>query len=210
MRHIIWDWNGTLFHDIDAVVGATNELFRSYEIGPLTHDGFRACYTRPIWVLYERLLRRSLDEGEFDRLDREFHEHYHRLMLACDLSEGARTALQGWQEAGGGQSLLSMWEHGRLVPKVEEFGIHRHFSRVDGLRSEAGGHKAEHMVAHIEALGLDAKRILVIGDSVDDATAAAHVGAEAILFTGGMTSRADLERTGVPVVDSLAEALARA
>ena len=24
VTHIVWDWNGTLFHDIDAVILATN------------------------------------------------------------------------------------------------------------------------------------------------------------------------------------------
>jgi hypothetical protein len=41
---------------------------------------------------------------------------------------------------------------------------------------------------------------------VDDAMAARHVGAKAVLYTGGSHSRASLERAGVPVVDTLAEA----
>ena len=57
---------------------------------------------------------------------------------------------------------------------------------------------------------MDPRHVVVIGDSVDDAHAARHVGARAILYTGGMTRRADLEATGFPVVDSLAEAIALA
>ena len=48
---------------------------------------------------------------------------------------------------------------------------------------------------------------MVIGDAVDDALAAAHVGARAVLYTGGSHSRASLEKAGVPVVDTLAEAV---
>ena len=48
---------------------------------------------------------------------------------------------------------------------------------------------------------------MVIGDAVDDALAAAHVGALAVLYTGGSHSRSSLEAVGVPVVDSLAEAV---
>jgi len=51
---------------------------------------------------------------------------------------------------------------------------------------------------------------VVIGDAVDDALAAAHVGARAVLFTGGSHSRASLEEAGVPVVDTLHEAVERA
>ncbi|PZG50345.1 phosphatase [Spongiactinospora gelatinilytica] len=205
--HIVWDWNGTLFHDIEAVVGATNEVFRPYGLPALTADGFREVYTRPIWLLYERMLGRSLRDGEWALLDTAFHEHYHRLMLDCGLAGDCRTSLTEWERAGGSQSLLSMWTHERLVPKVAEFGIDPHFRRIDGLRAAAGGHKAEHMVAHIAALDVDPAEVLVIGDSLDDAHAALHVGARAVLYTGGMSLRTELETLGVPVVDTLAEAL---
>lgn len=211
MKHIVWDWNGTLFHDIDAVVEATNEVFRPYGLGRLTADGFREVYTRPIWVAYERMLGRPLADGEWELLDQAFHEHYHRFMLQCGLAEDCRDALAAWERAGGSQSLLSMWMHDRLVSKVTEFGIHVHFDRVDGLRTGVpGGHKAEHMAAHVAALGVDPRDVLVIGDSVDDAHAAMHVGARAVLYTGGMTHRRDLEALGVPVADTLTEALEHA
>ncbi|NRQ36171.1 HAD family hydrolase [Nonomuraea sp. NN258] len=203
-KHIIWDWNGTLFHDIDAVVGATNEVFRPYALPEMTADGFRAVYTRPIWVAYERMLGRPLDEGEWELLDTGFHEHYFRLSAACGLAADAELSLMSWT---GTQSLCSMAPHGHLVPIVESFGITRHFTRVDGLHGTTGGEKAAHMAAHLAAIGVDARHVLVIGDSVDDGLAARHVGARAVLYTGGMTTRAELAETGFPVVDTLAEAL---
>jgi phosphoglycolate phosphatase-like HAD superfamily hydrolase len=206
-KHIVWDWNGTLFHDIDAVVGATNEVFKPYELPPITADGFRAVYTRPIWVAYERMLGRPLTEGEWERLDRAFHDAYNRLADVCALAADAELALTSWD---GTQSLCSMAPHAHLVPKVDAFGITRYFSRVDGLLGKTGGEKAAHMEAHVTALGVRARDVLVIGDSVDDAMAARHVGARAVLYTGGMSTRAELESTGFPVVDSLAAALEHA
>lgn len=203
-KHIVWDWNGTLFHDIDAVVGATNEVFRPYELPPLTADGFRAFYTRPIWVFYERMLGRPLTEGEWERLDSGFHDHYFGLAVECGLAEGAELLLKGWT---GTQSLCSMAPHHHLVPKVDSFGISRHFTRIDGLTGLLGGEKAAHMAAHIRSAGVEARQVLVIGDSVDDGLAARHVGARAVLYTGGMSTRAELEATGFPVVDTLAEAM---
>ncbi|MFD1542114.1 HAD family hydrolase [Nonomuraea guangzhouensis] len=203
-KHIIWDWNGTLFHDIDAVVGATNEVFRPYALAPLTADEFRAVYTRPIWVAYERLLGRPLNEGEWELLDEGFHEHYFRLSVACRLAADAELSLTSWT---GTQSLCSMAPHTHLVPLIESFGITQHFTRVDGLVGLTGGEKAAHLTAHIEAIDIEAREILVIGDSVDDGLAAKHVGARAVLYTGGMTTRAELEATGLPVVDTLAQAL---
>ncbi|MER6979879.1 HAD hydrolase-like protein, partial [Streptomyces carpinensis] len=53
-------------------------------------------------------------------------------------------------------------------------------------------------------------RTVVIGDAADDAVAARHAGARAVLYTGGSHSRASLEEAGVPVVDTLREAVAEA
>ncbi|WP_214408642.1 HAD family hydrolase [Sphaerisporangium fuscum] len=207
MKHIIWDWNGTLFHDIDAVVAATNKVFEPYGLAPFDNDGFRAAYTRPIWVAYERMLGRPLREGEWEALDQAFHDNYHELMLSCVLAEGALDCLRTWADSGRSQSLLSMWAHERLVRKAAELEISHYFDRIDGLLNGApGGGKAEHMVVHIESLRIDPSKVLVIGDSLDDAHAAQHVGATAVLYTGGMTSRTDLAASGFPVVDTLVEA----
>ena len=51
---------------------------------------------------------------------------------------------------------------------------------------------------------------LVRSDPADDAVAARHVGAQAVLYTGGSHSRASLEGVGAPVVDTLEEAVAEA
>ncbi len=115
---------------------------------------------------------------------------------------------------GHSQSILSMYVHDELVPLVRGFGIEPHFIRVDGRTGPSGGSKAEHMVRHIGALagvaGVDPARTVVIGDAADDAVAALHVGAQAVLYTGGSHSRASLEGVGVPVVDTLAEAVEEA
>lgn len=206
-KHIVWDWNGTLFHDIDAVVAATNVVFKPYGLPPMTADQFRASYTRPIWISYEKLLGRPLGDGEWQRMDDAYHESYHELMKQCALDETAELALTQWQESGGGQSLLSMWWHRRLVPTVTAFGIDTYFERIDGLRGAGGGPKVEHMTAHLEHLGVDPGKVVVIGDTVDDVISAQHIGARPVAYSGGTSSRAALLATGAPVVDRLVDAL---
>jgi len=116
--------------------------------------------------------------------------------------------LRRWRNLGGSQSLLSMWFHRELVSLVTELGIAGYFVRVDGLRQEiGGGSKAVHLAEHLAAQELDPKRVVVIGDVVDDAVAAEHVGARSVLVSTGMTSRRALEQVGVPVVDSIVDAL---
>jgi phosphoglycolate phosphatase-like HAD superfamily hydrolase len=206
MTHIIWDWNGTLLDDIDAVVDATNEVLTPYGLPSIDLAAFRESYTRPVWLSYERRLGRVLRDGEWERLDVAFHDAYHRLMEDCRLAADARRTLDALADAGHTQSLLSMWRHERLTVAVRTHGIEALFRRVDGLRpEEAGGSKAEFAVRHLTALGVDPADVIMIGDSVDDAIAAGHAGARAVLYAGGMQARADLDRVGVPVIDRLSE-----
>ncbi|MEV0849604.1 HAD hydrolase-like protein [Streptomyces sp. NPDC049954] len=212
--HLVWDWNGTLFQDMDAVLAATNAAFaelRMPGLRALTIERYRELYRVPVPAFYETLLGRAPTAAEWERMDGAFQRHYAEARLGCGLAEQARTVLGAWHEAGHGQSLLSMYGHEELVPLVREFGIESYFLRVQGRTGPSGGGKAAHLVRHLARLPeVDPARTVVVGDAVDDAVAALAAGARAVLYTGGSHSRASLETVGVPVVDSLQEAVERA
>ncbi|MFJ5728626.1 HAD family hydrolase [Streptomyces paradoxus] len=209
--HIVWDWNGTLFHDIDAIIGATNAAFAELGLEPLTLEKYRELYCVPVPKFYERLMGRLPTEAEWEAMDDIFHRYYAEHRTACGLTAGAVELLAGWRSSGRSQSILSMYVHEELVPLVRGFGIEPHFIRVDGRTGPSGGSKAEHMVRHLASLrGVAPERTVVIGDAADDAVAALHVGARAVLYTGGSHSRVSLEAVGVPVVDTLEEAVEEA
>ncbi|MCX4508726.1 HAD hydrolase-like protein [Streptomyces sp. NBC_01619] len=206
--HLVWDWNGTLLDDIHTVIEATNASFAEIGLGPITLERYRELYCVPVPLFYERLMGRLPTDDEWAVMDAVFHKHYWQRADACVLTAGAAELLAERQEAGRTQSLLSLAPHEHLIPIVRRHGIEARFVRVDGRIGASHTGKTEHMVRHLAALeGVPPERIVVVGDAVDDAVAAAHVGAKAVLYTGGSHSRASLEAAGVPVVDSLAEAV---
>jgi phosphoglycolate phosphatase-like HAD superfamily hydrolase len=211
--HIIWDWNGTLLHDIHVVIEATNASFAEIGIPPISLERYRELFCVPIPRFYERLIGRLPSEEEWAVMDSAFDRHYTARADAVGLAEGAAGLLDAWQAAGRTQSMCSLAAHDRLLPWVSRLGIDRHFVRIDGNRGDGVlNGKAQQMARHVAALdrmldGVDASRAVVIGDATDDALAAAHAGAKAVLYTGGSHSRRSLLSAGVPVVDSLAEAV---
>lgn len=209
IRHVVWDWNGTLFDDFHLVIDAVNAGIAPIGIGPITADDYRTHYTRPVKLFYERLAERPISDTEWRNLDRRFHNAYRDRVLTAGLSSDARDALRAVTEIPADQSLLSMFPHGELLPLVDRLGVTSFFRRIDGLRGEPGAQKAAFLEAHLRELMRheDPSSVLLIGDATDDALAAAHVGAAAVLVDNGSHHRSELEAMGVPVASNLLEAL---
>jgi phosphoglycolate phosphatase-like HAD superfamily hydrolase len=204
-EHLVWDWNGTLLDDLHLVVSSTNEAFAAIGGRPVAADEHRRTFRRPVAEFYAEMLGRAVDEEEFGRLDRIFHDAYRLGLTDITLAADAMTAIKTWP---GTQSLLSMWFHSELVPAVETYGLAGVFTRIDGLRTEVGGDlKAGHLARHLEGLGVAGADVVLIGDSLDDAAAADSVGAASVLYTGGFTDPVRLRESGRPVADSLVDAV---
>jgi phosphoglycolate phosphatase-like HAD superfamily hydrolase len=204
-KHLVWDWNGTLLDDLHLVVSSTNVAFASAGGRDVGSDEHRRTFRRPVADFYAEMLGRAIDEEEFGRLDRIFHDAYRLGLTGVALAADAQAAIKTWP---GSQSLLSMWFHHELVPAVEGYGLAGMFARIDGLRAElGGGFKAAHLAAHLAELGVEGGDVVMIGDSLDDADAAEAVGGHAVLYTGGFTDPARLRESGRPVADTLVEAV---
>lgn len=208
ISHVVWDWNGTLLNDNDVVLAAVNAVCVDFGRTSLTWAEWQAVYARPMRLSYEQILRRLLDDEEWARVDKLYHERYDALLHTCGLAEGVPAELVRWAESGRTQSLLSMWFHARLVPTIEQFGLTQYFSRVDGLPGGVGGgSKADSLRLHLEAQALEPADVVLIGDVVDDAVAAEAAGTQCILVSTGAMTHTALEATGVPITNSVQEAL---
>jgi len=206
--HLVWDWNGTLLDDLTLVVSSSNSAFQAVGGRSVDPDEHRRVFRRPVAEFYAEILERAVDAEEFGRLDRIFHDAYRVGLTTTSLAADAKEAIKSWP---GSQSLLSMWFHEELVPALETYGLTGLFTRVDGLRTEVGGDlKAGHLARHLDELGVSGDDAVLIGDSLDDASAAASVGAACVLYTGGFTHPARLRASGMPVADSLVDAVALA
>lgn len=213
MHHIVWDWNGTLIDDVAVVVAAVNDTLAIVDRRPITIEEYGANYTRPVLLFYERLLGRDIEQSEWLAFDRAFHASYRQRVDSAALADDALEALTAAQEGGLSQSLLSMYWHDELVPQVDRRGLSKFLVRIDGLRGTPGDRKQEYLARHLLAVDGDLARqtapseILVVGDALDDADAASALGLNCVLYTSGAHPTDQLKTAGVPVVESLMEAL---
>lgn len=204
--HVVWDWNGTLLDDQHLVVRAANASLAPLGVGALTDEEYRDHYTRPVHLAYESILGRPVTEAEWELINQTFHDTYYELASAADLAADAVAAIELLDEAGWTQSVLSMSPHDRLSVAVAQRGITERFVAVDGVPSPTGAGKVQYLRTHLARHGFAAATVTKVGDTPDDAAAAAAVGARAVLYDGGSHHRSALEAAGVPVVASLLEA----
>jgi phosphoglycolate phosphatase-like HAD superfamily hydrolase len=213
MRHIVWDWNGTLFDDLEIVVASVNVSLRAIGAPPIDVETYRSVYQRPLNRFYENLLGRPVLPEEMRSIDDDFHAAYHALLDQARLTVDARRAVELVAERGDTQSVLSMWWHDRLVPAVRFFGLEDFMLAVDGHRGGPGESKERHLAGHVEQLIrlfpelVRREAMIVVGDVTDDADAARAAGIGCVLYDGGSQPKAALASEGVPVAATLVEAV---
>jgi phosphoglycolate phosphatase-like HAD superfamily hydrolase len=214
MTHIVWDWNGTLFDDLEIIVEAVNVSLRGIGAGPIDVSVYRALYQRPMHHFYEAVLCRPVGAEEMEVIDDGFHDAYHKLMDRARLTEDAVAAVKLAADRGATQSVLSMWYEDRLVEILRRLGLGEYMVAVAGRRGRHGTTKAEPLARHVEQLGeflgVGNVSIVAIGDVTDDAAAARACGIGCVLYDGGSLERSALEGEGVAVADTLVDAVEKA
>lgn len=212
VKHIVWDWNGTLFDDQDLVLRATNASARALGVErPITHEEYQRGYRRPMLDFYGDLLGFIPTDEQWEILDVAFGAEYEGGKHLAGLNPEALAAMDAW--APRGQSLLSMYGHEELVELTGGFGLHERLARIDGRPPEHDfGPKHKYLARHLAQLQTEypdllPRDIALIGDCVDDAHAALQLGAAVVLYTGGSSSPENLAQAGVPVTGSLIEAV---
>jgi len=207
--HLIWDWNGTLFDDHHIVVAAVNASLTAIAAEvQIDADGYRDHYQRPVRAFYDVLLGRDVTDPEWDTINTTFHDEYMDMLHLAAPAPDALTAAGYAVRRRLTQSILSMWTHQLLVPTVAGHGLSEMMVAVRGSDTARGDRKADLLARHLEELPMNGEiRTVLIGDTFDDAAAAEALGIGCVFYNGGSHHRPELVATGLPVADTLLEAI---
>ncbi len=211
IRHIVWDWNGTLLADTALTVKAATAAFEA--IGrpvEITVERWRQIVTRPIRITYETLAGGPLDPPVWKELTDVWLEAYIAGLPSVGLNPLTLAALDEADRRGMTQSIVSLHFQSELRADVAAQGIADRFVDISGTPEYTDGKdgsKAERVLAQLAAIGVDPAQALMIGDMEDDGNEGRRAGASAILVTTGDTSRERLLAGAYPVADSILDAV---
>ena len=203
IRHIVWDWNGTLVDDVAACVTTLNVLLRRHALRPVNARQYRDRFGFPVRSYYEQI-GFDFARHDWDELAIGFHKIYRVVSRGCRLRRGVRTTLARLKEKGYAMSILSACETVLLEEMVAARGIRDAFDGLYGLDDLYAHSKVSAGRRLLKRLGGDAQHLLMVGDTVHDAEVARELGCQAVLLCGGHQSRRRLLETGRPVLPGVA------
>jgi phosphoglycolate phosphatase len=203
-RHIIWDWNGTLFDDLAVCVSIVNRMLAQRAMPGLTRDHYRDVFTFPVRDYYQAIGFDLIQES-LERLSREFVTAYGSLWNECALYPQTRRVLEHVRNSGRRQSVLSALHRDTLINLVQSFDLSHFFEHLMGLDHIHADSKIEQGRRLLTLIRHEAAEVLLVGDTLHDVEVAEAIGTACVLVAHGHQSKARLQQANVSVVDSLQE-----
>lgn len=200
-KHIIWDWNGTLFDDAKFTLSIMNGMLSKRGIPTISKEKYADVFDFPVEEYYKKI-GWKFELHSFEQLSDEFiHEYYNR-HRECPLRIDAEDILRGNKVP---QSILTASKQSDIDLLVDHFGLRDLFVGVNGLDNHHAAGKFEIGEKWVSEIGIKPGNILMVGDSTHDAHLAKELGMDCVLIVSGHQSRARLEECGVPVISDLKE-----
>lgn len=184
IKHIIWDYNGTLLDDRKLCVRVINELLIEEGLPLVTEEEYMLLFDFPVIEYYRKLGFRNLDE-RFDELGHRFIEKYENGLLSCKLHRSAKECIKSVAETGYQQSVLSARHEGSLRAELNSFGLTPYFSNIFGLDNHLAPGKLEQAKDLIARTRKMPDELLLVGDTLHDAEIALITGMQCVLLTHG-------------------------
>ena len=200
--HIVWDFNGTIFDDVDACFRSANALLSAHGLKPLESlDAYREVFGFPI-IEYYRRLGFDFSVCSYAELAVEWVALYKAFSAASSIYPQIPTVTDAFRHLGKQQLILSATQLQMLEEQVSSLGIRDRFDELLGLDNIHAYSKTALAVSWRKHN--PSARVLFLGDTEHDLDAARAMRADCILVASGHRPKAALERCGaLAVVDDL-------
>lgn len=202
IKHIVWDWNGTILNDAEACSMAIDDMFKKRNLGSISLELYRRKIVFPVVDLYNES-GFDFKKESFQAVCDEYLENYLNKAHLISLHRDAKTILENFQKRGFVQHIVSASDSKVLAQQIEFYGLKEYFSNILGQennRADSKVHLAKHL---LELVGCEAKEMLFIGDTVHDYEVATEAGMNICLVSNGHCNEERLKETGAPVYANL-------
>jgi phosphoglycolate phosphatase len=201
-KHIIWDWNGTLFNDAWLCVDIINNALARRNMPTITKQQHEELFVFPV-IDYYRNLGFDFKKESFEVSGTEFIDEYNQRFREANLHDGVVNILSTIQNLGISQSVLSAMEQSMLNELIVYFDLSKYFINVSGLDNHYAHSKIENGIKWMEELHFGPHEVLLVGDTAHDFEVAKAIGADCLLIPSGHQIKHKLVSTNNKVISNL-------
>jgi len=206
MTYIVWDWNGTLFDDLDLCLYCINRLLTNNGYEQVhTYDRYREVFCFPIKQYYQNA-GFTFDKKPFEELAQEYMDIYLPMAHLCKLNKDAKAVVEALHDKGYKQVILTASKIEVLNEQLKPFNISDKFDILlgtDNIYCHSKAQLAERLLQKVS----ESDKIYFIGDTLHDAEVGKLLNAQIILYEGGHQFLPDSEE--YQKIKSLKEVLER-
>ena len=205
-KHIIWDWNGTLFDDAWLCVEIMNEILRKRNMNKITLEQYQMVFEFPVKNYYNKL-GFDFEKEAFEVIGTEFIVNYNKNFHRCKLQPKVHYILEKILRLNRTQSILSAMKQKDLENSMELYDLGKYFTEIIGIDNHYAKSKVEKGKKWIKKSAFKRSEILFVGDTSHDYEVAEIIRVDCILIPSGHYPREKLEKCNVPIINSLDEIL---
>lgn len=164
IKHVAFDWSGTLFDDHPVSFVATQKIIRQLTGKNICLEEYKNEFTIPVHDFY---LKYGITLP-FDEIDRLYFEEFSHHVNQCNLFTGVRETFECLYGQGISISVFSTVEKSLLEKQCERLGLRKYLRFIHGSVKN----KILEMPAHLKKCEVSPEETLYIGDMDHDIQAA--------------------------------------
>jgi phosphoglycolate phosphatase len=200
IRHVIWDFNGTLLDDVDCCIGTLNTMLAERALAPISRARYLAGFGFPVRNFYLEL-GFDFERERFDDVSASFMARYGGRLHEAAAHAGAHAALASLRERAVPQSVVSAMQLTLLRELLLRFGLSEYMTHVRGLDHLNATSKIDIGLALLHELRVAPSEVVLVGDTLHDLELAQAIGCHCMLFARGHQARERLALQVLPRID---------
>ena len=193
IKLVVFDWNGTILSDTNAIVVGVNARLKFFDHPAITIKQYRDVFQMPAIKLYEAL---GIDTKQYDKAAEQnhsklFHDAYEAKAIHARTRAGTREVLTFLEKVGISKILLSNHTVSSIKTQCKRLKLDSYFETVlanDDVWNAYLKGKKDRLVQYLADSKLKPSEVLIIGDSTEEIEIGKELGLHTVAISGGFVS----------------------
>jgi phosphoglycolate phosphatase len=206
IKHVFFDFNGTIIDDLDLCLELLNDILKKHNKPTLNLEQYKEIFTFPIKDYY---IAAGVDfnQDSYEDLAIDFISKYQPRSLSCGLFEGLENTFKELNDLGISCYILSASQRSNLYEQCESFGIVKYFKEILGIDNIHAASKIHIGIDYIKESNINPDEAIFVGDTTHDYEVSLAMGLKCYLVACGHQSKNKLSQVGAPIINTTSDIL---